>query len=148
MPVGGEGVARAPKARSRVGVGIQVEDGRMGVIFLAFVLGMVLGMALLVRWWRKRQADRESALVHALEESRAQTAVATDAAGRTETQRDVSVFSRAAVAYTSGQARPIRPVLSHILFRPYQNFSKNIRGISPHSLHMPALQIVHPPFET
>ncbi|CAN0227979.1 unnamed protein product [Ectocarpus fasciculatus] len=47
-------------------------------------------MALLMRSWRKYQAHRESALVDALEESRVQAAVATEAAVRTETQRDTA----------------------------------------------------------
>ncbi|CBJ34210.1 hypothetical protein Esi_1484_0001 [Ectocarpus siliculosus] len=41
-----------------------------GIIFMSSALGMVLGMAMLVRWCSRRHTDRESAMVHALETSR------------------------------------------------------------------------------
>ncbi|CAM9127450.1 unnamed protein product [Ectocarpus fasciculatus] len=61
-----------------------------GVLFTGLVLVMVLGMALLARRWSKRQAHRESALNHALEESRAETAAATDKTTMAEAKKETA----------------------------------------------------------
>ncbi|CAN0059306.1 unnamed protein product [Ectocarpus sp. 8 AP-2014] len=61
-----------------------------GVAFTVLGLVLVLGMVILLRWWGKRQADRESALVHTVEESRAETATANEKTMRFEAQRDTA----------------------------------------------------------
>ncbi|CAM9926876.1 unnamed protein product [Ectocarpus sp. 8 AP-2014] len=40
-----------------------------GVVVAVLILGLGLGLVILLRWRGKHQADRESALVHTLEES-------------------------------------------------------------------------------
>ena len=63
------------------------------VVFMALVLGMALAMAILMRWWSKGEADRESTLVHPLEVLRAHTTVATEASVLAEAQeRKVGAF--------------------------------------------------------
>ncbi|CBN74214.1 hypothetical protein Esi_0013_0148 [Ectocarpus siliculosus] len=60
-----------------------------GVAFTVLILILVLSMVILLRWWGKRQADRESALVHTVEESRAETATANEKTMLIEAQRDL-----------------------------------------------------------
>ncbi|CAM9410584.1 unnamed protein product [Ectocarpus sp. 6 AP-2014] len=61
-----------------------------GVAFTVLILVLVLSMVILLRWWGKHQADRESALVHTVEESRAETATANEKKTRFEAQRDTA----------------------------------------------------------
>ncbi|CBN74205.1 hypothetical protein Esi_0013_0136 [Ectocarpus siliculosus] len=61
-----------------------------GVAFTVLILILVLSMVILLRWWGKHQADRESALVHTVEESRAETATANEKTTRFEAQRDTA----------------------------------------------------------
>ncbi|CAM9344364.1 unnamed protein product [Ectocarpus sp. 4 AP-2014] len=61
-----------------------------GVAFTVLILVLVLGMVILLRWWGKHQAYRESALVHTVEESRAETATVKEKTTRVEAQRDTA----------------------------------------------------------
>ncbi|CBN74189.1 hypothetical protein Esi_0013_0110 [Ectocarpus siliculosus] len=61
-----------------------------GVAFTVLILILVLSMVILLRWWGKHQADRESALVRTVEESRAETATANEKTTRFEAQRDTA----------------------------------------------------------